>query len=108
MNETPPADRHKMVRRRRSLAGLVVLVILAAVAGIAFHASRQPADTAWPGSVMLVGAGAVVVALASWMRSSGVMAVLETIWDAICGLLSFLGAIVTAIWNGFLSLIGWD
>ena len=108
MNETPPADRPEMVRRRRSLGGFVVLLVVAALAGIAFHASRQPVETAWPGSVMLVGAGAFVVALASWMRSSGVMAVLEAMWDAICGFVSVLGAILNAIWNGFLSLIGWD
>lgn len=102
-----PRERHRD-GAGRAIAGAVVLIAVAVFAAVAFYASRQPATTAFPGSMMILGGGAVLAGLVVWIRTSGLADALETICDAALGLLSLIGAVLSAIWSAILGLFGWD
>ena len=54
------------------------------------------------------GCGAFVAALIAEIRAMSVADVLEAAWDLLVGLFALIGAILKGIWNGILSLFGWD
>jgi hypothetical protein len=81
------------------LAGLIVFAV---------HASRQLVETALPDGLMVIGAGGCIAVLAAWLYAGGVVAILEAVWDAVCAIATLFAAILSAIWHGLLSLLGWD
>ncbi len=58
--------------------------------------------------VIVVGCGAFVAALIAEIRAMSLADVLEAAWDLLVGLFALIGAILKGIWNGILSLLGWD
>ncbi len=106
-NGTP---RERAPGLRRYIAAIVALVALAVVVGAWFWMTRQPArvELGIPHGVIAVGCGAFVAALIAGLRAMSFWDVLELAWDLLAGLFALIGAVLKGIWNGFLSLIGWD
>jgi hypothetical protein len=105
-------DRNERKPAPRSHAGTVVAMAALAVAAAAwFWALRQPMQP--DGSigpshgVMVVGAGAFVVALIVYIRAMSFWDILEALWEMILGLFRLIGAMLKGLWNGLCALLGW-
>lgn len=108
MRHATPSDPGPSRERRRPLVGLTVLLALAGLVVFAVHASRQVVETALSDGLVVIGAGGCITVLAVWLYGGGVMAILEAVWDAVCAIAAVFAAILSAIWHGLLSLLGWD
>ncbi|GIK79004.1 MAG: hypothetical protein BroJett024_01090 [Alphaproteobacteria bacterium] len=98
-------------RRVNPAAGLLGLIALAAIAAAAYWMMRAPVQEVQVGAphgVIVVGAGALVVALVAQIRSMSVMDILETLWDAVVAAFGLLWAALKGIGNFILGLFGWD
>ena len=108
--EKPPRQRAPGLRGH--IAAIVALVALAIVAAAWFWIARQPpqveAGFGMPHRVIVVGCGAFVAALIAEIRAMSLADVLEAAWDLLVGLFALIGAILKGIWNGILSMLGWD
>jgi hypothetical protein len=108
--EKPPRQRAPGLRGHT--AAIVALVALAIVAAAWFWTTRQPpqveAGFGLAQRVIVVGCGAFVAALIAEIRAMSLADVVEAAWDLLVGLFALIGAILKGIWNGILSLLGWD
>ncbi len=108
--EKPPRQRAPGLRGHT--AAIVALVALAIVAAAWFWIARQPpqveAGFGLPHRVVVVGCGAFAAALIAEIRAMSLADVLEAAWDLLVGLFALIGTILKGIWNGILSLFGWD
>ena len=97
---------------RGHTAAIVALMALAIAAGAWFWTTRQPpqadAGLSLPHGVIVVGCGAFIAALIAKIRAMSLLDVLEMVWSMVLGLFALIGAILKGIWNGILSLLGWD
>lgn len=102
--------RERVPRARGPVAAVVALMALAIVAGAWFWMTRQPmrVELGLPHGVIVAGCGAVVAGLIAWMRAMSLWDVLELVWALVLGVFALIGAVLRAIWNAFLGLIGWD
>lgn len=111
-------QRQREAGARRHIAGLVALVAVFAMVAAWFWMSHQPAPPngvqagveagyGMPHGVMVIGAGALVAALISRIRSMSVSDILEAVWELFLGMLSAIGLVLKGIWDWFLGLIGW-
>jgi len=112
----PRAPRPRAPGLRGHIAALVAVAALAVAAAAWFWATRQPtqaeADLALSQRIIVVGCGAFVAALIAEIRAMSFSDVVEAAWDLfvglVLGLLALIGAILRAIWNAILSLLGLD
>jgi hypothetical protein len=111
----PQGKPNEPPRRREGLrghvAGIVALAALAVVVVAWFWTTRQPAPDAGiglPHGVIVAGAGVFIASLVAEIRSMSLSDVLEAVWELIVGLFSLVGAILKAVWNGLMALLGWD
>ena len=110
MSDTP----HARAERKRSghhVAGAIALLALVVVGAAWFWTTRHPAHEASLGvlhGVMVVGAGVFVTALIAEIRAMSLWDVLEMLWDAVLGVLSFIGAVLKGIWSFICGLFGWN
>ena len=58
--------------------------------------------------MIVVGAGTFIAALIAESCAMSFWEVLEAAWDLFLGMLLVIGSILLGIWNGILSLFGWD
>ena len=97
---------------RGHTAAIVALMALAIAAAAWFWTTRQPpqaeASLALPHRVIVVGCGAFIAALIAEIRAMSFAEVLDAARDLVAGLFALIGAILKGIWNGILSLLGWD
>jgi hypothetical protein len=101
---TPRERSARPMSTRRYVAGSLAVVALAIVAVAWFWSTPTP-QTAAPQAVIVVGAGAGLMALVAAIRNMGLSDVLDLLCDLIAGLFSIVAAILSAI---FLSMLGWD
>jgi hypothetical protein len=108
--EKPP--RQRAPGHRGHVAAMVALAALAIVAAAWFWTMRQPpqveAGFGLPHRAIVVGCGVFVAALIAEIRAMSLADVLDAAWDLLVGLFALIGAILKGIWNGILSLLGWD
>jgi hypothetical protein len=87
-------------------------VALAIAAGAWFWTTRQSpqvdAGLGLPHGIIVLGCGAFIAALIAEIRAMSLLDVLEAAWELLAGLFALIGAILKGIWNGILSLLGWD
>ena len=93
---------------RGHVAAIVALFALAIVAVAWFWTTRQPQESVLPNGIIAIGVGAFVTSCIVYVRGMDASDVLEMLSDVFMGLLSLIGAILGAIWNWFLGLIGLD
>jgi hypothetical protein len=114
MSDTSPKSeaRQRAAGLRGHLAGMVALPALFVVVVAWFWTARQPAQVdagiGLPNGVIVTGAGAFIVALIAEIRAMSFWEALEAVWDLVLGMLIVVGSILKGIWNGVLSLFGWD
>jgi len=116
MPDTAPKNeaRQRAAGLRGHIAGMIALVALFVAVAAWFWTTRQPAQVdagmGLPHGVIVIvaGAGAFVAALIAEIRAMSFWDILEAAWDLFLGLLSVIGSILLGIWNGILSLFGWD
>jgi hypothetical protein len=105
-------ERQRVPGPRGHTAAIVALVALAIAAGAWFWTTRQPpqadAGLGLPHGVIVVGCGAFIAALITEIRAMSLLDVLEAALSLVLGLFALIGAILKGIWNGVLSLLGWD
>jgi len=110
--ENPP--RRRAPGARGHTAGMIALAALIVVTAAWFWNSYQPtpkvadAGLGLPHGVMVVGAGAFIAALIAEIRVMSAWEILESAWELLLGLFGAIGAVLKGIWNGILSLLGWD
>jgi hypothetical protein len=103
-------------QRRRPIAGIIALAVLAVVAAAWFWTTRQPlqpdAGIGLPHAVIVVGAGTFIVALLAQVRAMSLWDVLEFLWEMILGALWgvfwLIGAALKGLWNGLCALFSWN
>ena len=88
-------------RRRRPLAGLMALAVIAGIVYVLWP-SETPAPQGMSTGILLGvgGLGLAVIAIAR----TGIIEVLDWIWAA----LEAIGSMIMALVNGIWSLFGWD
>lgn len=77
-----------------------------AVVAVAWFWSMRTPQAATPQLAVVFGGTAMATALIAAIRNMSLPDVLELLWDLIAGLLSFVGAIVAAIWSTILDWLG--
>src|SRR5262245_15082349 len=99
-------------RASSHIAGAIALLSLAIVAAAWLWTTHQPprpeAGLGVPDGIIVVGAGAFVIALIAQIRSMSLWDVLEMLLEAVLGLLSLVGAALKGIWRVICGLLGWD
>ena len=112
-NANEPRQRARGVRCH--IPGVIALVALLVAVGAWFWLSYQPpqpkgmdAGLGLPHGLIVVGAGTFLTALIAEIRAMSAWEMLEAAWELLLGLFSLIGAILKGIWNGILSVFGWD
>ena len=107
--------RKRTMGARGRIPGVIALVALLVAVGAWFWLSYQPpqpkgmdAGLGLPHGLIVVGAGTFLTALIAEIRVMSAWEMLEAAWELLLGLLSLIGVILKGIWNGILSLFGWD
>lgn len=106
----PDTEPQPPARPRGHGAAIVALVALAIAAGAWFWTTRQPpqAGLGLLYGVIVVGGGAFLAALIAAIRAMSLTDALEFAWELVVGLFALIGAVLKGLWNGLMSLLGWD
>ena len=88
----------------------MLVLTLAAVAAAWFWVQRQGAMQSEISTVYIAAAGgtAFVGAILTQFRNMSAFEILGAFWEMIVGLFSLIGAAIKGLFNGILSLFGWD